>query len=61
LVSSLGCNEFAFVKSDEQKNRFKKQHFLNQLNKITDLKSTSKEVPQKIYFTRNLKEIFSRG
>jgi hypothetical protein len=31
----------------KKNNRFKKQHFLNRLNKITDLKSTSKRVNQK--------------
>jgi hypothetical protein len=31
----------------KQNNRFKKQHFLNRLNKITDLKSESKGVNKK--------------
>jgi hypothetical protein len=36
------CKKFDLFKSVEHNNRLKKQHFLNWLNKITDLKSSSK-------------------
>jgi hypothetical protein len=42
LVYPLGYKEFALFKSVEQNNGFKKHHFLNQLNKIIDLKSAFK-------------------
>jgi hypothetical protein len=57
LDSSLGCKKFALLKSVEQNNWFKKQHFLNRLNKITDLKSTPKGGIQKQKIARgNLKK-----
>jgi hypothetical protein len=51
-----------FLNRVNRKNRFKKQHFLNRFNKITDLKSVPKGVKQKKIIARgNLKEIFCRG
>jgi hypothetical protein len=46
----INLKEFALFKSVEQNNQFKKQHFLNPLNKITNLKSASKGGDKKIYF-----------
>jgi hypothetical protein len=36
-----------FLNRVNRKNRFKKQHFLNRFNKLTDLKSVPKGVKQK--------------
>jgi hypothetical protein len=43
-------------KKKKQNNQFQKQHFLNRLNKIADLKSVSKRVNQKKIAGDNLKK-----
>jgi hypothetical protein len=40
----------------KQNNQFQKQHFINRLNKIADLKSVSKRVNQKKIAGDNLKK-----
>jgi hypothetical protein len=63
LVFPFGYKKFALFKFVEKNNRFKKQHFLNRVNKITDLKSASKGVNQKNKFCRGVisKKIITGG
>jgi hypothetical protein len=44
------------VAEKKQNNRFKKQHFLNWLDKITDFKSASKGVNKFFFAGGNLKK-----